>query len=314
MPSQIGELDPIIAQVLEMGRGQPALETLPLADARANMNQRIELLKPFAPAGVDTEDLAIATPAGPLPIRLYRPAGSSAVLPVVVWLHGGGWALGSVDTHDNVCRFLCTEGPLLVVSVEYRLAPEAKAPAQQDDTLAALNWAAAEIARHGGDPSRLIVGGDSAGGNLAALAALQARTAGPRLAGQLLVYPVTDYPADAHESYAENADFGLTREAMEWFWAHWLPEGAGPDARTAPLRAADLSNLPPAWVVTASHDVLRDEGKAYAGRLAEAGALAGHDHVPGTIHGFFSMGGLAPIATETLQRAAQWAASVKATA
>ncbi|MGL6044565.1 MAG: alpha/beta hydrolase fold domain-containing protein, partial [Sandaracinobacteroides sp.] len=120
------------------------------------------------------------------------------------------------------------------------------------------------------------------------------------------------YPADAHQSYAENGDFGLSREAMEWFWAHWLADGAGPDTATAPLRAHDLSNLPPAWVVTASHDVLRDEGKAYAGRLAEAGALAGHDHVPGTIHGFFSMGGLAPIATEALQRAATWAASVPA--
>jgi acetyl esterase len=308
------ELDPIIAQVLEMGRGQPALETLPLADARANMNQRIELLKPFAPTGVDTQDLSIATAAGPLPIRLYRPAGTADVLPVVVWLHGGGWALGSVDTHDNVCRFLCTEGPLLVVSVDYRLAPEAKSPAQHADTLAALQWAAANIAAHGGDPARLVVGGDSAGGNLAALAALEARKTGPKLAGQLLVYPVTDYPADAHASYAENADFGLTREAMEWFWAHWLPEGAGPDARTAPLRATDLSHLPPAWVITASHDVLADEGKAYAGRLADAGALAGHDHVPGTIHGFFSMGGLAPIATDTLKRAARWAAGIQATA
>lgn len=304
------ELDPVIAQVLEMSKAQPALETMTVAEARAGMNQRVEILKPFAPAGAVTEDLSIATPAGPLPLRLYRPEGATGPLPVVVWLHGGGWVLGSVETHDNVCRFLCTEGPLLVVSVEYRLAPEAKAPAQQADAMAALAWAAASIGAHGGDPARLIVGGDSAGGNLAALAALQARETGPSLAGQLLVYPVTDYPADAHQSYAENADFGLTRGAMEWFWAHWLAEGAGPDATTAPLRAADLSGLPPAYVVTASHDVLRDEGKAYAGRLAEAGALDSLDHVEGTIHGFFSMGGLAPIATETLKRAAAWAAGV----
>jgi acetyl esterase len=218
--------------------------------------------------------------------------------------------LGSIETHDNVCRFLAQEGPLLVISVDYRLAPEARAPAQQADTLAALAWAADNAAAHGGDPQRLIVGGDSAGGNLAALAALEARRNGPRLAGQLLVYPVTDYPADAHQSYAENADFGLTREAMEWFWGHWLADGAGPDASTAPLRQTDLSGLPPAWVITSSHDVLRDEGRAYAGRLAEAGALATLDHVDGTIHGFFSMAGLAPIATETVQRAARWAAGV----
>jgi acetyl esterase len=307
------ELDPVIAQVLEMGKAQPALETLSVEDARAAMHQRVELLKPFAPQDVATQDLSITTSAGPLPLRLYKPqsAADSGPLATLVWLHGGGWVLGSIDTHDNVCRLLAAEG-LLVVSVDYRLAPEAKAPAQQDDTMAALAWAAANAAAHGGDPGRLIVGGDSAGGNLAALAALLARTSGPALAGQLLVYPVTDYPADAHASYAENADFGLTREAMEWFWAHWLPSSAGPDAATAPLRAADLSGLPPAYVITASHDVLRDEGKAYAGRLAEAGALAAHDHVPGTIHGFFSMGGLAPIATETLKRAAAWAASVKA--
>jgi acetyl esterase len=306
------ELDSVIAQVLEMGKGQPALETLSVADARANMLQRVELLKPFAPQGVETADLAITTGEGPIPIRIYRPAGAYAPLPIVVWLHGGGWVLGNIDTHDNVCRFLAELGPLLVISVDYRLAPEARAPAQQQDALAALHWAAANAAAHGGDPARLIVGGDSAGGNLAALAALAARTGGPKLAGQLLVYPVTDFPADAHASYAENADFGLTRESMEWFWAHWLAEGAVPDATTAPLRAADLSGLPPAYVITASHDVLRDEGKAYSGRLAEAGALACHDHVEGTIHGFFSMGGLAPIATETLKRAATWAGQVKA--
>jgi acetyl esterase len=308
------ELDPVIAQVLEMSKGQPPLESLTVAEARAGMAQRVDLLKPFAPAGVATTDLAVATPAGPLPLRVYRPEGVEGLLPVVVWLHGGGWVLGSIETHDNVCRFLCTQGPLLVVSVDYRLAPEARAPAQQADTMAALDWAAANIDAHGGDPARLIVGGDSAGGNLAALAALEARTRGPRLAGQLLVYPVTDYPADAHASYAENADFGLTREAMEWFWAHWLADGAGPDAVTAPLRAADLSGVAPAHVITASHDVLRDEGKAYAGRLAEAGVLDALDHVEGTIHGFFSMGGLVPLATETLGRAARWAASVKATA
>jgi acetyl esterase len=306
------ELDPIIAQVLEMGKAQPPLESLSVADARANMDQRVELLKPFAPTDIETRDILIPASHGPLSVRLYRSSTAAGPLPVVVWLHGGGWVLGSIETHDNVCRFLAQEGPLLVVSVEYRLAPEHRSPAQQADAMAALNWAAAEIAAHGGDPARIVVGGDSAGGNLAALAAIEARTSGPALAGQLLVYPVTDYPADAMASYAENMDFGLTRAAMEWFWAHWLADSAGPDAQSAPLRAADLSGLPPAYVVTASHDVLRDEGVAFAGRLEEAGVLAAHDPVEGVIHGFFSMPGLAPIATATVQRAARWAASIGA--
>jgi acetyl esterase len=308
------ELDPVIAQMLEMGKGQPALETQSVAEARAGMAQRVDLLRPFAPDTVETRDLSIPTAAGLLPLRIYTPQGAPHPLPTLVWLHGGGWVLGSIETHDNVCRFLSAHGPLLVISVDYRLAPEAKAPAQQQDAAAALHWAAANAAAHGGDPARLIVGGDSAGGNLAALAALAARQDGPPLAGQLLVYPVTDYPADAHESYALNADFGLTREAMEWFWAHWLPDTSAPDATTAPLRAADLSGLPPAYVITASHDVLRDEGMAYAGRLHAAGVETIHDHVEGTIHGFFSMGGIAPVATETLNRAARWAASMKAVA
>ena len=308
------ELDPIIAQMLELGKGQPALETMSVAEARAGMALRVEAVRPFAPVAVDTQDLSIPTEAGPLPVRLYTPHGTQHPLPTLVWLHGGGWVLGSIETHDTVCRFLSTQGPLLVISVDYRLAPEAKAPAQQQDAAAALHWAAANAAAHGGDPARLLVGGDSAGGNLAALAALAARADGPALAGQLLVYPVTDFPADAHASYAENGEFGLSREAMEWFWAHWLPDTSAPDATTAPLRAADLSGLPPAYVITASHDVLRDEGLAYAGRLHAAGVETVHDHVDGTIHGFFSMGGLAPIATETLNRAARWAASTKAVA
>ncbi len=306
------QLDPVIAQLLEAAKGQPPLESLSVADARASMNQRVELLKPFAPATIETQDMAIPTPAGPLPIRLYRQPGVAGPLPVVVWLHGGGWVLGSIETHDNVCRFLAQEGPLLVVSVDYRLAPEFRSPAQQEDAFSALQWVSAEIAAHGGDPARIIVGGDSAGGTLAALAAIEAHTSGLALAGQLLVYPVTDFPADAMASYAQNAEFGLTREAMEWFWAHWLAESAGPDAKTAPLRAPDLSNLPPAYVITASHDVLRDEGVAFAGRLEAAGALAVHDAVEGVIHGFFSMPGLAPVATATVQRAARWAASTGA--
>ena len=306
------ELDPMIATLLATMKEGPEVYRVGVDTARAGMETRVELLKPLAPQTVDTQDITIDTADGPLPLRLYRSAEAKTPLPVLVYLHGGGWVLGSLDTHDNVCRFLADRGPMLVVSVGYRLAPEHKAPAQQRDALAALGWAAANATLHNGDPTRLLIGGDSAGGNLAALAALESGRAAPPLAGQLLVYPVTDYPADAYASYAENAGFGLDRQAMEWFWDHWLAEGAAPDAATAPMRAALPDDLPPAYVITASHDVLRDEGKAYAARLADAGALAAHDHVPGTIHGFFSMAGLVPLATETLERAAGWLAQAKA--
>ncbi len=303
-------LDPMIAQVLEMGRAFPPAETLPVAVARANMDARVEMLRSFAPADVSVRDLMIEGDAGPLPVRLYHLPGVAAPMPVLVWLHGGGWVLGSIDSHDNVCRYLAKEGGLLVVNVGYRLAPEHRAPAQQADSMAALRWAMANAAAHGGDPARLVVGGDSAGGNLAALAAIAARAAGPRLAGQLLVYPVTDPPADAMASYAANDAFGLTRSAMEWYWKQWLPEGGGADAGTAPLRATDLSGLPPAYVMTAEYDVLRDEGAAFAARLAEAGTETAHEDVPGVIHGFFSLPGFAPVATDAVRRAARWVAAL----
>jgi acetyl esterase len=307
-------LDPIIAQLLEMGRDQPAIETLSVEMARANMEMRVELLKSFAPADVQTGNLEIPSADGPLPARLYHPPGGAAPHPVLVWLHGGGWVVGSLESHDNLCRALAKSGDLLVLAIDYRLAPEHKSPAQQRDAIAALDWAAAHIAGHGGNPSRLIVGGDSAGGNLAALAALETRGRGPKLAGQLLVYPVADVPADNMASYAENELFGLSRAAMQWFWDHWLPAGADADASTAPLRAADLGGLPPAYVVTAEYDVLRDEGVAYARRLEAAGVPTVHDAAPGMIHGFFSMTGLVPAATEGVARAARWAAGLKATA
>jgi acetyl esterase len=304
-------LDPIIAQVLEMGRDQPPIETLSVEMARANMEMRVELLKSFAPADVTTRDMGIETTDGTLPLRLYKPPGAEHPLPVLVWLHGGGWVVGSLESHDNLCRALSKAGGLLVVSVGYRLAPEHRSPAQQADTMAALHWAAENVAAHGGDPARLVVGGDSAGGNLAALAAIAARGTALKLAGQLLVYPVADAPADAAASYAENEQFGLTRAAMQWFWDFWLPEGGAPCAMTAPLRAGDLSGLPPAWVVTAEYDVLRDEGVAYAGRLEAAGTPTVHDAVPGVIHGFFSMVGFAPVASAGVERAARWAAGLE---
>ncbi len=304
-------LDPIVAQLLELGRDLPKMHSLSVADARASMLARVEPLKPLAPADIETRDLVMETAAGGLPIRIYRPEGAAATLPVLLWLHGGGWVVGNIESHDGLCRLLAKEGPLLVVSVDYRLAPEARSPAQQQDAAAALTWTAGTIGTYGGDPEHIVIGGDSAGSNLAALAAIAAReAAGPRLAGQLLVYPVTDFPTDDRASYTQDGDYGLSKADMLWFWNHWLPDGSAADASTAPLRAEDLSGLPPAWVVTAEYDVLKDEGEAYVARLAAAGNRVEHECVPGMIHGFFSIAGMIPAASAAVQRAARWAATV----
>lgn len=304
-------LDPVIAQLLEMGRDMPKMRDMSIPDARANMLARVAPLAPLAPADITTQDIRIETAAGPLPLRLYQPEGCEGPLPVLVWLHGGGWVVGDIESHDGLCRFLAKDGPLFVVSVGYRLAPEVRSPSQQQDVLEALQWVVANIATHGGDPDHIVVGGDSAGGNLAALAAIAVRNSGgPTLAGQLLAYPVTDFPTASRASYTQDGDYGLSKEDMEWFWNHWLAEGAEVDASTAPLRAADLSGLPPAWVVTAEYDVLKDEGDEYAAKLAAAGVDVEYECVPGAIHGFLSIAGMVPIAAAAIQRAARWAATV----
>ena len=192
----------------------------------------------------------------------------------MVFFHGSGFVLCSLDTHDGMCRNLCAGTGCVVVSVDYRLAPEAKFPAAPDDCLAATRWAVANAAALGADPGRVFVAGDSAGGNLAAVTALRIRDeGGPRLLGQLLIYPVTDYYEPGTPSMIENAEgYGLTRAGMIWFWNHYLAapsDGANPHA--SPFRAADLSGLPPALVVTAEYDPLRDEGEYYADRLRQAG-------------------------------------------
>lgn len=300
-------LHPMLAQMLEMGKDAPHVATQTVADARAGMDLRVQALAPFQPDGVATTDLVIDGPGGALPLRLYRPDGATGALPVLVYLHGGGWVVGSIATHDNVCRALALAGPLLVMSVEYRLAPEARSPAQQADALAAINWARANAGEHGGNPARVSVGGDSAGGNLAVLAAIALRDAGAPLAAQLLIYPVADLPDDRYASYAENAGYGLDRAGMEWFWRHWLGD-APVDAASAPIRA-DLAGVAPAYVITAEYDVLRDEGEALAARLAAAGVATDHVAVPGMIHGFASLTGLLPEATDAVAAAARWVAA-----
>lgn len=222
--------------------------------------------------------------------RLYRPVGSSSTdaLGVIVWFHGGGWVVGSVDGSDRTCRSLANASGCAVVSVEYRLAPEHPFPAAPDDCFAALRGVVASAAALGIDPSRIAVGGDSAGGNLAAVVALRARDeGGPALLFQLLVYPVTDGSMTS-ESYTENATgFFLEKTDMEWFYD--LYAGPRDHWQVSPSRATDLSGLPSALVITASHDPLRDEGEAYGRALANAGVKATVTRYPGVIHGFFSL-------------------------
>ncbi|SIR06269.1 acetyl esterase [Haladaptatus litoreus] len=234
-------------------------------------------------------DLSIPGPEGDIPIRVYRPDVADA--PVVVFYHGGGWVLGTLNSIYGVCRELAKRAECVVVSVDYRLAPEHPFPAGVDDAYAALEWVEEHAESFDGDPTKLGVAGTSAGGNLAAVTALRAREFdGPRISHQCLLYPITNHDFSA-DSYAENADGPLlTRADMAWFWNHYLRspvDGANPFA--SPLRADDLSGLPPATIVTCGSDPLRDEGIAYADRLAEADVAVRHHHYAEMAHGFLSL-------------------------
>ena len=233
-------------------------------------------------------DLMIPGPAGPLRVRVYRPR-STELLPVVIWFHGGGWVVGTIESHDPVCRALANRTPCVVVSVDYRLAPESPFPAAIDDSWFATQWVAEEALKLGADASRIVVAGDSAGGNLAAAVALRARDAGLELALHALVYPVTHFDLDS-ESYLRLASgLNLTRAKMEWYWRQYLGEADGLHPDASPLRAPDLTGVAPALVQVAEHDPLLSEGEAYAVRLAEAGVRVTLTRYDGMIHGFIRM-------------------------
>ncbi len=239
--------------------------------------------------GVTGEDRTVPGPAGPIPVRLYRPEVPGP-RPAVAYFHGGGWVIGGIETHDSSCRQLCARTGALVCSVGYRLAPEDRFPAAVDDCHAVTTWLAASADELGLKPGRLVVAGDSAGGNLAALVALRARSAGPDLVGQVLVYPATDLTL-AQPSVQENgADYLLTERSMEWFVDHWLAGHDPKDPEVSPLFADLHLPLPPAVVATAGYDPLRDEGLAYAKRLEAAGVAVTRLHFPDLIHGFLGFG------------------------
>jgi acetyl esterase len=283
----------------------PKLWELGPQAARAAMKMSI-FRKNDTPIG-KVEDRTIPGPGGELALRIYTPvATSSSVLSGLVFFHGGGFVLGDLDSHDDLCRVLTNESGCRVVSVDYRLAPEHRFPAAVDDCVAATKWVAANAAQLGIDPSRLAVGGDSAGGNLAAVVAQLACTRGPRLAFQLLIYPVAQLGAPDTASMRENAKgYFLEKEGMDWFTRLYAPDkDHRHDPRLSPLLCKDLSGLPPAYVITAGFDPLRDEGRDYADALDKAGVPVTYVNYPGMVHGFFSMRSFIPKAREAIAAAA----------
>jgi acetyl esterase len=284
--------------------GRPPLHRQSVGQARAyHVADAPALNGPPVPVAA-VADRVVPGPAGELPVRVYTPEGE-APYPIVVWFHGGGWVVGTLDTYDPLCRALAAAVPAVVVSVGYRLAPEHRWPAAVEDAYAATLWASRHAAELGGAQHRLAVAGDSAGGNLAAVVALGARDrGGPAIGFQLLVYPVLDVAADT-ASWREHAEgFHLTAAGMRWYWDHYLGEADGRAPDASPLRAAFLGGLPPALVLVAEHDGLRDEGEAYAARLRRAGVAATASRYPGMVHGFFRWRAVTGAADAALQEAA----------
>jgi len=245
---------------------------------------------PSAVEVATVDDITVDGRDGPIPARVYRP-GYAEALPLVVYFHGGGWVIGDLDTHDDICRRLADAVPCAVLSVGYRLAPEDPFPAAVHDAVDATRWAAEHADELGADGGRVAVAGDSAGGNLAAVVAIDARdSGGPDLAAQLLVYPATDHEFESPSMIENATGYFLEVPRMKWFYGHYLPDPSdAADWRVSPARAASLAGLPPALVITAQYDPLRDQGRAYAERLAADGTGAEVSNYDGLFHGFFGM-------------------------
>ena len=306
-------LDPQVQALLNgMAQApQPSYASLGPVQARQHYRQS-RLAQQAAPVRVAAvQALTAILPAGPLAIRLYRPillTGSPGVtpLPCVIFFHGGGWVLGDLDTHDRLCRTLAQAGQCAVAAVDYRLAPEHRFPAAVEDAIAATKWIAAQADSLGLDPARLVVAGDSAGGNLAAVVALALRGSPVQLVMQLLFYPVTDlaHNMDSHRRLA--AGYGLTLSSMTWFRSHYLAgEAQIDDWRASPLRARDHAGLPRACIITAGFDPLLDEGRAYADCLHAAGVRVTYECFGGMIHGFMLMTGALAASGHAVYRAGQ---------
>ncbi|MEC5387123.1 alpha/beta hydrolase [Uliginosibacterium sp. H3] len=290
----------------------PRLEDQPVTFARRNFEKLMFAYRPDAPAIDSAQDMEIARKdfaGGPLRARLYKPRNATETLPVLLWLHGGGWTLGDLACYDTFCRSLCAEAQCAVLALDYRLAPENRFPAALDDALWALRWLKREAAGLGLDAARLAIGGDSAGGNLAAAACHMLREEDSNdipLSFQLLVYPATDQTSQraSHEQYAEG--HFLDRASISWFQHNYLPsESDYFDWRASPLLATDFDGLPPALIVTAECDPLTDDGRAYAEKLAEHGVPVRYSEYAGMIHGFVTMGRILPDAGRAITEMAE---------
>jgi len=304
-------LDPVVAQIIPLLplRDPDTMTPRSARDALRALAAARAAIPPPQVASVD--NIQVAGPAGPLAARVYRVSRDKS--PTVVFFHGGGWVAGDLETHDRQARLLAIETGAVVVSIDYRRPPETRFPGAFEDSFAAVREVVARIAEFGGDPARVGVAGDSAGGNLAAAVAIACRDAGIDLAAQLLAYPVIDVAgnyADATEnarfpSRAENAEgYFLSRAVMQWFAGHYLADTKhGADWRVSPLRAKNHAGLAPAIVCTAWFDPLRDEGKAYAEALAAAGVMTKYHHGAGLIHGYFGLGEASETAKAEAQRA-----------
>ena len=310
-------LDPDAAAVYKAFQeaGRPPYESGTPTQARAMYLAGRPVSNPEPPELESAKPLAIPAPHGAILARIYTPKmlrKNNGLAPCLVFYHGGGWVIGDIDSHDVVCRKLAHEGELIVISIDYRLAPEHKFPAAVDDAIAAVKWIASNAKDLGIDATRLLVGGDSAGGNLAAVVALAARDGdGPKLAGQVLIYPATDF-AMKHPSHSEpETSILLTHSVIKWFCNHYLNGPADIDNwQASPARAQTLAGLPPAYLLTAGADPLRDEGDEYARRLKDAGVPVTYKHFPGQFHGFFTMGKLLQQANVAASDIASWIKSL----
>ena len=272
--------------------GRPRLETLPHAVGRKAVDRMSEDGEAEPPEVAEVADGGFAGPAGEIRFRRYRPLGAQAgLLPTLIYYHGGGFVIGNIETHDSTCRRLANKSRCQVISIDYRLAPEHPFPAPTDDGLAAFRHIRDNAPKFGVDAARLAVGGDSAGGAMAAVVCQACRDAGEAgPAFQMLIYPATDSTRESGSRKAFTEGYFLSGPLMNWFWEAYVPEGTDlADIRLSPLLAKDFKGLPPAFVLTAGFDPLRDEGRAYADRLIDAGIKTTYVNYPGTIHGFFSM-------------------------
>lgn len=306
----IRKLNPQVVSYLEavQRRNLPEIYQLTPDDARDQYCAGMRAVAGTPPEIGEVTDRVIPGPAGDIPVRLYRPPDAGPdPLPVLIYFHGGGWSFGNLDSYDHVCRWICALAGCLVAAVDYRLGPENKFPAAVEDALAAVQWVSGNGRVIGADPEKLAVGGDSAGGNLATVAALELRhRLTPPLRFQLLIYPATDMTmrCASHGEFGEG--YRLTRPLMVWSAANYLSDGRDMmDPRASPLFAKNISGLPPAFILTAGFDPLRDEGKAYAQKLTDAGVAVKYHCYDDMIHGFIGMTGILDVARQALNDAAK---------